>query len=133
MHPGGVEEKHSTGPGEVSEKCRQAQDRGSRAKNWRPSLCQGEVPQDQATIQETLRKEPGPIQCDRKTRHPLHHPLSPVPVLLHPPSLPCITTGTHTTQPISSLTAATTTTATVTTISPGYGKEPRESQTWPSC
>src|SRR5260370_3318907 len=43
----------------------------------------------QATIQKTLRKEPGPIQCNRKTRHPLHHPLPSTPVLLHPPGFPC--------------------------------------------
>src|SRR5260221_8468051 len=112
MHPGRVEGKHSTGPGEVSEKCGQAQDRGSQAKNWQPSLRQGEVLQNQATIQETLRKEPGPIQCDRETRHPLHHPPSPTPVLLHPPGLSHITTGTCTTQPIPSPTTATTTAAT---------------------
>src|SRR5258707_15524155 len=46
MHPGRVEGKHSTGPGEVSEKCRQAQDGGSQAKNWQPSLCQGKVLQN---------------------------------------------------------------------------------------
>src|SRR5260221_1447047 len=74
MHPGRVEGKHSTGPGEASEKCGQAQDRGSQTKNWRPSLCQGEVLQNQATIQETLRKEPGPIRHDRETRHPLRPP-----------------------------------------------------------
>src|SRR6266436_8584698 len=112
MHPGRVEGRHSTCPGEVSEKCGQAQDGGSQAKNWQPSLCQGEVLQNQATIQETLRKEPGPIRCDRKTRHPLCHPPSPAPVPLCPPSLSCITTGTHMTQPIPSLTTATTTTAT---------------------
>src|SRR5260221_6596583 len=112
MRPGGVEGKHSTGPGEVSEKCGQAQDGSSRAKNWRPSLRQGKVLQNQATIQETLGKEPGPIQCDRETRHPLHHPLSPTPVLLCPPSLSCITTGTCMTQPIPSPTTATTTATT---------------------
>src|SRR6266436_282312 len=112
MRPGGVEGKHSTGPGEVSEKCGQAQDRGSQAKNWRPSLCQGKVLQNQVTIQETLRKEPGPIRHDRETRHPLHHPLSPAPVPLHPPGLSCITTGTHTTQPVPSPTTAATTAAT---------------------
>src|SRR5258708_12624236 len=103
MHPGGVEGKHSTGPGEVSEKCGQAQDGGSRAKNWRPSLRQGEVLQNQPTIQETLGKEPGPIQHDRETSHPLCHPLPPAPVLLCPPSLSCITTATPTTQPLPSL------------------------------
>src|SRR6266436_3151757 len=112
MCPGGVEGKHSTGPGEVSEKCGQAQDGGSRAKNWQPSLHQGKVLQNQAIIQETLRKEPGPIRCDRETRHPLHHPPSPVPVPLCSPSLSCITTGTHMTQPIPSPTTATTTAAT---------------------
>src|SRR5260221_12541197 len=112
MCPGRIEGKTRTGPGEVSEKCGQGQDRGSQAKNWRPSLCQGEVLQNQVTIQETLGKEPGPIQCDRETRHPLCHPPSPVPVLLHPPSLSCITTGTCMTQPVPSLTTATTTTTT---------------------
>src|SRR6266436_9305411 len=112
MHPGRVEGKHSTGPGEVLEKCRQTQDGGSRAKNWRPSLHQGEVLQNQATIQETLGKEPGPIRRDRETRHPLRHPPSPMPVPLRPPSLSCITTGTHMTQPVPSPTTAATTAAT---------------------
>src|SRR6266481_1350222 len=112
MHPGRVEGKHSTGPGEVLEKCGQAQDGGSQAKNWQPSLHQGEVLQNQVTIQETLGKEPGPIRRDRETRHPLCHPPSPVPVLLCPPGLSHITTGTRTTQPVPSLTTATTTAAT---------------------
>src|SRR6266436_7853818 len=105
MCPGGVEGKHSTGPGEVSEKCRQAQDGGSQAKNWQPSLHQGEVLQNQATIQETLGKEPGPIQHDRETRHPLHHPPPSTPIPLHPPSLPHITRACMT-QSIPPLTAA---------------------------
>src|SRR5258708_12260107 len=112
MRPGRVEGKHSTGPGEVSEKCGQAQDGGSRAKNWQPSLRQGEVLQNQATIQETLGKEPGPIRHDRETRHPLCHPPSPMPVPLCPPGLSCITTGTHTTQPAPSPTPAPTPTPT---------------------
>src|SRR5258708_16212394 len=112
MHPGRVEGKHSTGPGEVSEKCGQVQGRVSQAKNWQPSLHQGKVLQNQATIQETLGKEPGPIRRDRETRHPLCHPLSPTPVLHHPPGLSCITTGTCITQPVPSLTTATTTAAT---------------------
>src|SRR5260221_12279013 len=112
MHPGEVEGKHSTGPGEVSEKCGQAQDRGSRDKSWSPSLRQGEVLQNQATIQETLGKEPGPIRHVREARHPLHHPPSPAPVPLCPPGLSCITTGTCTTQPIPSPTTAATTATT---------------------
>src|SRR5258708_7490540 len=69
-----------------------------------PSLRQGKVLQNQATIQETLGKEPGPIRHDRETRHPLCHPPSPIPVPLCPPSLSCITTATSMTQPIPSLT-----------------------------
>src|SRR5258708_5015904 len=66
---------------------------------------------NQATITESLKKEPGPIRNDRKPRHPLCRPPSPMPVLLCPPSLSCITTGPCTTQPIPSLpTAATTAT-----------------------
>src|SRR5260221_10858415 len=41
---------------------------------------------------------------------PGSHPLTPSSVPLHPPSFPCVTTRTHTSQPVSTPTAATTAT-----------------------
>src|SRR5260370_26095248 len=111
MWPGGVEGKHSTGPGEVLEKCGQAQTEAPKLKIGDQAYIKAKFFRTRWPSKKLLEKNLGPYDMIGK---PGTHSvtLSPTPVPLHPPGFPCITTGTCMTQPISSLTAATATAAT---------------------
>src|SRR5258707_4056311 len=87
------------GPGTVPESSRLPVNAVTSLQDWQPGICKSKVLPHNLTFKETGREEPGTIQDNRYTGHPLHYSLPPATIPRGPPHFSCLPTQTCLPEP----------------------------------